>query len=158
MTFIRKQLCCSLYFNKVAGFSIPLYSFIKRKPWHNFFHLNFVKFKSINFTGGTGSRHVDTELCFAIPILVGLRNLCYFFFGYEQKVFTVLEQVALIYIPWIWTWTTLTAGFSFMLWTNKCQSYFDSLIFKNVLEKIFVWLDLALCETRFKCLFVIINL
>ena len=23
MTFIRKQLCCSLYFNKVAGFSKP---------------------------------------------------------------------------------------------------------------------------------------
>ena len=25
----------------------------------------------LNFTGGTDSRHVDTELCFAIPILEG---------------------------------------------------------------------------------------
>ena len=56
--FTGKHLCCSLFFNKVAGLKPATLS--KKKPQHRCFPVNFVKFlrtpffTSFFYTGGAG--------------------------------------------------------------------------------------------------------
>ena len=45
--FTEKHLCQSLVFNKVAGFRLP--TLLKKKLWHRYFPVNFVKFLRTRF-------------------------------------------------------------------------------------------------------------
>ena len=42
--FAGKHLCKSPFFNKVAGLRPKTCIFIKKRPWHRYFHVNFAKF------------------------------------------------------------------------------------------------------------------
>ena len=48
--FTGKQLCQSLFFNKVAGLRPNACNFIKKRLWHRSFSVNFVKFLKHLFT------------------------------------------------------------------------------------------------------------
>ena len=47
--FAGKPLCKSLFFNKVAGLRPKTCIFIKKRPWHRYFHVNFAKFLRTTF-------------------------------------------------------------------------------------------------------------
>ena len=52
--FIGKQLCQSLFFNKVA--SLRPATLLKKRPWHRSFSVNFMKFLRTPFLQNTSGR------------------------------------------------------------------------------------------------------
>ena len=64
--FTGKQLCQSLFFNKVAGLRPA--TLLKKRFWHRFFPVNFVKFLRTPFFQNTSGG------CFFIVFIVFLRH------------------------------------------------------------------------------------
>ena len=54
--FTRKQLCQSLFFDKVAGLRPEACNFIKKEPRHSCFPVNFAKFLRTLFLANTSER------------------------------------------------------------------------------------------------------
>ena len=87
--FTEKQLCQSLYFNKVYYFTATLF---KKRLWHRFFPVNFVKLLRTPFLQNT-SRRLLPEMILGIGVLkifskftgkhlcrgvISIKFLCYF--------------------------------------------------------------------------------
>ena len=53
--FTGKHLCQSPFFNKVAG--LRLATLLKKRLWHRYFPVNFVKFLRTRFSQNTSGRH-----------------------------------------------------------------------------------------------------
>ena len=83
--FTGKHLCQSLFFNNVAGLR-PV-TLLKRRPWHRYFPVNFVKFLRTPFLQSTsgplllslGFNHVLEKLCDIICQITVSKTVCRIF-------------------------------------------------------------------------------
>ena len=95
--FIRKHLCQSLFFNKVAG--LTLSTLLKQRLWHGCFPVNFTKFLRTSFLQNTSGRLLLIFVAPAWSLPTGIRN---FFWKLGQETCSFPEKLEKASLNFTW--------------------------------------------------------